>query len=84
MANDKITNPDGYFDPQFKKYLNEYQKSHSYAYHKTYIPGKEWQIDFAGDPLPYRSIKRMSHQSCASLLYHNLQRLFLLPSAARC
>lgn len=44
-------NPDGYQYTQFKKYLNEYQRSHSYAYHKTYIPGKEWQIDFAGDPL---------------------------------
>lgn len=43
--------PEGYQYTQFKKYLLDYKKSHAYAYHNTYIPGEEWQIDFAGDAL---------------------------------
>ena len=43
--------PDGYKYTQFKKYVKEYRERHDYSYHNTYEPGKEWQIDFAGDAL---------------------------------
>ena len=43
--------PDGYRYTQFKKHLIDYRKKHEYAYHNVYIPGHEWQIDFAGDKL---------------------------------
>ena len=36
---------------QFKSYVQSYVEAHSYSYHNTYIPGEEWQIDFAGDAL---------------------------------
>ena len=43
--------PDGYQYTQFKKHLTDYRKNHEYVYHNTYVPGQEWQIDFAGDHL---------------------------------
>ncbi len=43
--------PDGYGYTQFKKYVNDYVKAHSYSYHNVYVAGEEWQIDFAGDAL---------------------------------
>jgi Transposase and inactivated derivatives len=43
--------PDGYQYTQFKKYLLDYKKSREYSYHNTYAPGREWQIDLAGDKL---------------------------------
>jgi transposase len=43
--------PDGYKYTQFKKYINDYKKANSYSYHNSYVPGEEWQIDFAGDSL---------------------------------
>jgi len=43
--------PDGYKYTQFKKYINDYKKSHAYSYHNVYVPGHEMQIDFAGDHL---------------------------------
>ena len=46
--------PNGYQYTQFKKYLNEYKKSHEYSYHNVYIPGEEMQIDYAGDKLYIR------------------------------
>ena len=36
---------------QFKNYVQSYVEAHSYSYHNTYVPGEEWQIDFAGDAL---------------------------------
>jgi len=49
--------PQGYQYTQFKKHLRDYQKSHEYSFHNTYIPGQEWQIDFAGDKLYLTSKK---------------------------
>lgn len=43
--------PDGYGYTQFKKHVNDYRDAHNYSYHNVYIPGEEWQIDFAGDAL---------------------------------
>lgn len=41
--------PDGYGYTQFNKYVTAYRKNTDFKYHNTYEPGKEWQIDFAGD-----------------------------------
>ena len=43
--------PDGYRYTQFKKYLKDYKKSKSLSYMNTYVPGREMQVDYAGDPL---------------------------------
>lgn len=43
--------PQGYGYTQFKKYVKDYRDARSYSYHNTYLPGEEWQIDFAGDNL---------------------------------
>lgn len=43
--------PDGYQYTQFKKYLLEYKKSKNLSYINTYPPGREMQVDYAGDPL---------------------------------
>ena len=43
--------PDGYKYTQFKKYVKDELKKQNLSYHKTYQPGEEVQIDFAGDPL---------------------------------
>lgn len=78
-------NPDGYQYTQFKKYVNDYQKSHSYAYHKTYIPGKEWQIDFAGDPLYLTDPMTGSHTKvvllCCIMPYSGYAYCRALPNA---
>ena len=47
----KAEYPDGYGYTQFKKAVRDYQYSHNYSFHNTYIPGQEMQIDFAGDRL---------------------------------
>lgn len=43
--------PTGYRYTQFKTYLRTYREKNDYSYHNEYEPGKEWQIDFAGDAL---------------------------------
>lgn len=43
--------PNGYQYTQFKKYLLDYRKSKNVAYTNTYVPGREIQVDYAGDPL---------------------------------
>lgn len=47
----KKDNPDGYGYTQFKKAIREYQYANNLSYHNTYVPGREMQIDFAGDSL---------------------------------
>lgn len=48
----------GYYQyTQFKHYVNEYLASKHYSYTNTYIPGKEWQIDYAGDVLYITDMK---------------------------
>lgn len=43
--------PDGYGYTQFKKYLLDYRKSKDLSYSNMYEPGREMQVDYAGDPL---------------------------------
>jgi len=43
--------PDGYQYTQFKKYLLAYKKSKNLSYTNTYQPGREMQVDYAGDSL---------------------------------
>jgi transposase len=42
-------NPYGY--TQFKTIIQKYEKDHDYKYHNVYLPAREMQFDFAGDPL---------------------------------
>ena len=60
-------NPGGYQYTQFKKHLHDYEKRHSYSYHNVYEPGKEWQIDFAGDPLYVTDGKTGEHKPVSVL-----------------
>ena len=47
----KDTHSKHYGYTQFKNHVQSYVEAHSYSYHNTYVPGEEWQIDFAGDAL---------------------------------
>ena len=52
--------PGGYQYTQFKKYILDYKKSHTYVYHNVYAPGYEMQIDLAGDRLYLTN--RLTHE----------------------
>ncbi len=43
--------PNGYGYTQFKEHLNRHLKNHDYSYHHDYVPARQMQVDFAGDPL---------------------------------
>ena len=42
---------DAYSYTQFKVRLHEYERRTDLSYHNSYPPGRELQVDFAGDPL---------------------------------
>lgn len=77
--------PDGYGYTQFNKYVTEYRKNTDFKYHNTYEPGKEWQIDFAGDPLYITD--RLTNQVTKVVVlvcvmpYSNLPFMMALPCA---
>ena len=77
--------PEGYKYTQFKKYVKEYRERHDYSYHNTYEPGKEWQIDFAGDALWLTDRKTGERQKLAVLVcvmpYSNLPFMMAMPKA---
>ena len=79
--------PDGYKYTQFKKYVKEYRERHDYSYHNTYEPGREWQIDFAGDALWLTDRKTGERQKLAVLVcvmpYSNLPFMMALPKASQ-
>ena len=45
----------------------QYKRNHEYAYHNTYSPGMEMQIDFAGDVLYVTDQKTGTHKSVVVL-----------------
>ncbi|MCF0212164.1 MAG: IS21 family transposase [Bacteroidales bacterium] len=45
----KVSEAYGY--TQFKLKLQEYEQRNGLSYHNTYLPGREMQVDFAGDTL---------------------------------
>ena len=77
--------PEGYKYTQFKKYVKEYRERHDYSYHNTYEPGKEWQIDFAGDALWLTDRKTGERQKLVVLVcvmpYSNLPFMMAMPKA---
>lgn len=77
--------PDGYGYTQFKKYVNEYRRNNDYSYHNMHEPGKEWQIDFAGDPLYLTDSRTKSRQKLVVLVcvmpFSNLPFMMALPNA---
>ena len=77
--------PEGYGYTQFKKYVNEYRRNNDYSYHNLHEPGKEWQIDFAGDPLYLTDRRTKSRQKLVVLVcvmpFSNLPFMMALPNA---
>lgn len=77
--------PNGYGYTQFKKHVNAYRERHDYAYHNVYEPGREWQIDFAGDALFLTAPKTGVRQKLVVLVcvmpYSNLPFMTALPNA---
>lgn len=77
--------PDGYGYTQFKKLVTDYLKSHSYSYHNVYVPGEEWQIDFAGDALYVTDPATGEVAKAVALVcimpYSELPFLYALPNA---
>ena len=77
--------PHGYGYTQFKKHVGEYRERNDYSYHNQHEPGKEWQIDFAGDPLWLTDYRTREKQKLVVLVcvmpYSNLPFMMALPSA---
>lgn len=77
--------PDGYRYSQFKKHLREYREKNDYSYHNEYDPGKEWQIDFAGDALYLTDYKTNARQKLVVLVcvmpYSNFVWMSAMPNA---
>lgn len=77
--------PKGYGYTQFKKYVNEYREKNDYSYHNRHEPGREWQIDFAGDPLYLTDYHTGERQKLVVLVcvmpFSNLPFMMALPSA---
>ena len=59
--------PEGYGYTQFKYYLNRHLKSQKYSFRHEHVPGREMQVDFAGDPL-YLTDKRTGEQTACPVL----------------
>jgi len=78
-------NPGGYKYTQFKKHLLDYKKSKEYSYHNIYAPGREWQIDFAGDKLYLTNTKTQIRTEvvllCCILPYSSLSFAIALLNA---
>ena len=60
--------PDGYGYTQFKKYLNRYIKNGKYSFHHEHVPGREMQVDFAGDPLHITDKRTGIKEACPVLV----------------
>ena len=77
--------PKGYGYTQFKKHVGEYRERNDYSYHNQHEPGKEWQIDFAGDPLWLTDYGTREKQKLVVLVcvmpYSNLPFMMALPNA---
>lgn len=77
--------PNGYGYTQFKKHVSAYREKNDYSYHNEYEPGREWQIDFAGDPLYITDRLTKVRQKLVVLVcimpYSNLPFMMALPSA---
>lgn len=77
--------PDGYGYTQFNKLVTEHLKSHSYSYHNVYVPGEEWQIDLAGDPLHVTDPATFEASRVVVLVcvmpYSELPFIYALPNA---
>ena len=77
--------PKGYGYTQFKKYVSEYRENNDYSYHNQHEPGKEWQIDFAGDPLYLTDYITKARQKLVVLVcvmpYSNRPFMMALPNA---
>lgn len=78
--------PDGYGYTQFKKHVAAFRSSHDYSYHNEYEPGREWQIDFAGDPLYLTDYRTRAKQKLIVLAcvmpFSNLPFMMALPNAS--
>jgi len=76
---------DCYSYTQFKKHIGQYREKHDYSYHNIHEPGKEWQIDFAGDALYLIDDKTKEKQKLVVLVcvmpYSNLVWMMALPKA---
>lgn len=77
--------PNGYGYTQFNKLVSEFRANHDYSYHNAYEPGREWQIDFAGDPLYLTDFRTQVKQKLVVLVcvmpYSNLPFMMALPNA---
>ena len=77
--------PGGYGYTQFKKYVNEYRENNDFSYHNRHEPGREWQIDFAGDPLYLTAPRTKERRKLAVLVcvmpFSNLPFMMALPNA---
>ncbi|MCF0223525.1 MAG: transposase family protein [Fibrobacter sp.] len=77
--------PNGYRYTQFKNYLRNYRKQNDYSYHNEYDPGKEWQIDFAGDALYITDYQTKQKQKLVVLVcimpYSQLAYMMAMPKA---
>lgn len=80
-----VVSENPYSFTQFKKWLREYRAKADVSYHNSYEPGKEWQIDFAGDALYLTDPKTHVKQKLVVLVcvmpYSNLPFIMALPSA---
>ena len=79
----KASNPYKY--TQFKAYVREQRKKTDVSYHNVYEPGKEWQIDFAGDPLYLTDSRTGVRQKLVVLVcvmpFSNFPFMMALPKA---
>ena len=77
--------PGGYGYTQFKKHVKDYCEAHNYSFHNVYIPGEEWQIDFAGDALCLTDAKTGEITKVVVLVcvmpYSELPFLMAIPNA---
>ncbi len=77
--------PGGYGYTQFKKHVKDYCEAHNYSFHNVYIPGEEWQIDFAGDALYLTDAKTGEITKVVVLVcvmpYSELPFLMAIPNA---
>lgn len=77
--------PDGYGYTQFKKHVSAYREKNDYSYHNEHEPGREWQIDFAGDALYLTDPKTGAKQKLVVLVcvmpYSNLPFMMAMPKA---
>ena len=77
--------PNGYGYTQFNKYVSEYREKNDYSYHNVHEPGREWQIDFAGDALYLTDPHTRQRQKLVVLVcvmpYSNLPFMMAMPRA---